>query len=121
MKLLSRIGIAVGLMLLVGLSVTLSTSPAFAFNCTVPDKQDGAGAVGPDDLIIAGQSGNLVAPGAFIDPNDFEEIPFDIPEVFIRGPRVEDVPATVVGEGSLPHQPHDNGGSEHGVQSLLGP
>jgi hypothetical protein len=91
----------------------LMAGPAFAFHCYVEDKPNGAGAVTFADLKVAGNSGKLVAPGAFIST----EVTGLDHDLFIRGKPAED--PLVVGEGSLPEQPHTRGSDEHGVQDIL--
>lgn len=93
--------------------------PAFAVHCTVPDKPSGAGAgidgATGEGLKEAGNSGNFVISGAFVDLSAFDE-----PDLFIRGPEARDFDEEVLGVdvqgfGSLPHQAHDNGSEDHGV------
>ncbi len=94
----------------------LSASPAFAFHCYVENKPNGAGSVTEEDLKVAGNSGKVVAPGAFIDTSE-TGLEHDL---FIRGQPVpqDDEDEFIVGLGTLPSQPHDAGNTSNGVQAL---
>jgi len=84
-----------------------------AHYCYVANKPSGAGAVGFEDIKTAGKSGQLVAPGAFIDLSSE-----GLPDLFIRGGTKEGEPF-VVGEGSLHNSPATEKGSPvNGVQKL---
>lgn len=83
-----------------------------AHYCYVANKKDGAGAVTEADIKAAGNSGKLVAPGAFIHVGD------GVPDLFIRGGTKSDDPF-VVGEGSLHDSPAtERGSATNGVQKL---
>jgi hypothetical protein len=86
---------------------------ALAFHCYNPDKKPGAGAVTEDDIKPAGNSGKLVAPGAFLEEEEGVE-------VFIRGGLFHEEAREegIVGLGSIPSQAHDNGSPDHGVLAL---
>jgi hypothetical protein len=83
----------------------------------VPDKPEGAGTVTMEDIKPAGQSGKVVAPGAFINLSEIDE---ELPgvDVFIRGQSVESEEGDPVGLGSLPEAPHEAGSTDHGVLDL---
>ncbi|WP_066316447.1 hypothetical protein [Bacillus sp. FJAT-29814] len=84
-----------------------------AHYCYVANKKDGAGAVTEADLKVAGKTGKLVAPGAFIDVGED-----GVPDLFIRGGTKSDDPF-VVGEGSLHDSPAtERGSAKNGVQKL---
>ena len=95
------------------LSLSLGASQALAFHCYVENKPDGAGAASFEDAKLTGNGEKIVLPGAFINVSEFGGPDQD---VFRRGQPV-DVGEPIVGLGSLPSQPHENGGSD-GVQSL---
>lgn len=87
-------------------------SEANAQHCYVADKAEGAGAITPDDLFVAGQSTNLIAPGGFIDGSSIGS-PEDL---ILHGPVGGFI--GYQGEGSLPQSAHENGSTTHGVLAL---
>jgi hypothetical protein len=101
--------------LLVAVSVTIfflmQAGSAFGFHCYVKNKNPDAGDATFADIKAAGNSGKLVVPGAFIDGSEFGESV----DVFRHGQPVGE--EEIVGVGTLPSQPHTNGG-DNGVQSL---
>ncbi len=104
--------------LLAGAGIALGVAgQASAFHCYVADKPEGAGAVTLDDLKPAGESGNLTAPGAFIN---LQELDPSLPdqEVFFRGQPVPPEEGDPVGLGTLPEAPHEAGSPDHGVLDI---
>ena len=112
-RLLFKVVFPMGIVVLLAL---LSATSAFANHCYVADKPDGAGThvtVNPDGsadgVSEAGNSGNLIVQGAFVDVSAFGVTQ----EVFIRGQSID---AGVQGVGTLPEQPLGAGSQDHGVQ-----
>jgi hypothetical protein len=95
--------------------VVLTPTAGFAVHCYVANKPADAGAVGFGDIKVAGNSEQLVAPGAFIDGDEIGS-PVDL---ILRG-GADNPFLDLAGEsaGSLPPQPHDNGSETNGVLSL---
>jgi hypothetical protein len=106
-------------------ALLVPAGPAFAIHCKVADKPLGAGSTTPDDWKIAGESGQVVIPGAFVNigtvfPGEPNE------DVFVRGRDFKEIGEEELGTagrsfGSLPEQdpgPHTNGPEDHGVVSL---
>jgi hypothetical protein len=95
--------------------LALAASDALAFDCYVANKPAGAGAVTEAEIKSAGNSGQLTAPGAFIDTS-VTGLPVDI---FIRGGLAHEAREEegIVGIGTLPVQPHCRGGAG-GVQTI---
>lgn len=84
-----------------------------AHYCYVANKPSGAGAVTIEDLKPAGNSGKLVAPGAFVDLSSE-----GLPDLFIRGGTKDEDPF-FVGGGSLHNSPAtERGSAVNGVQKL---
>jgi hypothetical protein len=107
-----KVGLYLAGSLLAGAMALGATGTASAFHCYVENKPEGAGASSLSEIKPAGKSGNAVLTGAFVSASEFGGPEVD---VFRRGQPVDD--DELVGLGTLPSQPHENGGL-NGVQSL---
>ena len=99
-------------------ALLVPAGPALAIHCKVADKPLGAGAADPEEWKVT-PSGKLVLPGAFVNLTDvFPGAPNE--DVFIRGPEAREIgeETGIVGFGSLPPQPHENGPPDHGVTEV---
>jgi hypothetical protein len=107
--------------LTVGLLV-LPAAPALAIHCAVADKPPGAGTASPSEWKVAGSTGDVVIPGAFVNLSEiFPGAPNQ--DVFVRGPEAKEIGEEEIGTvgrsfGSLPQEAHENGPPDHGVVEI---